>query len=82
MRALEPVQSGFVDRDGVAIHYEVYGDGSPTVYLLMPDTIVESRGWKAQIPFLARLVPGRRERPARKRAAAERPTLTRDMPIA
>ena len=54
MRALEPMQSGFVDRDGVAIHYEVYGDGSPTVYLLMPDTIVESRGWKAQIPFLAR----------------------------
>ncbi len=28
MRALEPMQSGFVDRDGVAIHYEVYGDGS------------------------------------------------------
>ena len=48
------MQSGFVDRDGVAIHYEVYGDGSPTVYLLMPDTIVESRAWKAQIPFLAR----------------------------
>ncbi|WP_019179969.1 alpha/beta fold hydrolase [Microbacterium yannicii] len=54
MRALEPVQSGSVDRDGVGIHYEVYGDGSPTVYLLMPDTIVQSRGWKAQIPFLAR----------------------------
>ncbi|MGN8553823.1 UNVERIFIED_CONTAM: alpha/beta hydrolase [Microbacterium sp. SLM126] len=54
MRALEPRISGFVDRDGVAIHYEVYGDGSPTVYLLMPDTIVQSGGWKAQIPFLAR----------------------------
>jgi pimeloyl-ACP methyl ester carboxylesterase len=54
MRAVEPVQSGFVDRDGVAIHYEVYGEGAPTVYLLMPDTIVESRGWKAQVPFLAR----------------------------
>lgn len=54
MRALEPVQSGFVDRDGVAIHYEVYGEGSPTVYLLMPDVIVQSRAWKAQIPFLAR----------------------------
>ena len=54
MRALEPVRSGFVDRDGVAIHYEVYGDGTPTVYLLMPDTIVQSRAWKAQVPFLAR----------------------------
>ena len=27
MRALEPTPSGFVDRDGVAVHYEVYGDG-------------------------------------------------------
>ena len=54
MRAVEPVESGFVDRDGVAIHYEVYGDGEPTVFLLMPDTIVESRGWKAQVPFLSR----------------------------
>ena len=54
MRAVQPTRSGFVDRDGVAIHYEVYGDGEPTVYLLMPDTIVESRGWKAQVPFLSR----------------------------
>lgn len=54
MRALEPTMSGFVDRDGIAVHYEVYGDGSPTVYLLMPDVIVQSRAWKAQIPFLAR----------------------------
>lgn len=54
MRALEPSVSGFVDRDGIATHYEVYGEGSPTVYLLMPDVIVQSRAWKAQIPFLAR----------------------------
>jgi pimeloyl-ACP methyl ester carboxylesterase len=54
MRAVLPTNSGFVDRDGVAIHYEVYGDGDPTVFFLMPDTIVESRGWKAQIPFLSR----------------------------
>jgi pimeloyl-ACP methyl ester carboxylesterase len=54
MRAVEPVGSGSVDRDGVAVHYEVYGAGEPTVYLLMPDVIVESRAWKAQIPFLSR----------------------------
>ncbi|MGK3951184.1 alpha/beta fold hydrolase [Microbacterium sp. I2] len=54
MRVLEPRETGYVDRGDVSIHYEVYGDGSPTVYLLMPDTIVESRGWKAQVPFLAR----------------------------
>ncbi len=32
----------------------MYGDGDPTVFLLMPDSIVQSRAWKAQIPFLAR----------------------------
>ena len=54
MRALQPTATGSVDNDGLAVHYEVYGDGSPTVYLLMPDVIVHSRAWKAQIPFLAR----------------------------
>lgn len=54
MRALEPSYSGVVDRDGVGIGYEVYGEGEPTVYLLAPDIIVDSRAWKAQVPFLAR----------------------------
>lgn len=54
MQALAPDQSGDVDRDGVRIHYEVYGDGDPAVLLLMPDTIVSARAWKAQVPFLAR----------------------------
>ena len=54
MRATEPATSGLLDRAGVKIHYEVYGQGEPTVYLLMPDVIVQSRAWKAQIPFLAR----------------------------
>lgn len=54
MRALEPVSSGFVGRSVVRVHYEVYGGGDPTVFLLMPDTIVNARAWKAQIPFLAR----------------------------
>ena len=54
MRALEPRSTGSVDRDGISVHYEVYGSGEPTVYLLMPDVIVHSRAWKTQIPFLAR----------------------------
>lgn len=54
MRAMQPTSSGTLDRDGVDIHYEVYGDGYPTVYLLMPDVIVQSQAWKAQAPFLAR----------------------------
>jgi pimeloyl-ACP methyl ester carboxylesterase len=54
MRALEPRISAFVDRDGPRSHYEVFGEGDTTVLLLMPDTIVHSGAWKAQVPFLAR----------------------------
>jgi pimeloyl-ACP methyl ester carboxylesterase len=34
MRALEADTEGFVDRDGVKLHYEVFGDGRPTLLLL------------------------------------------------
>ena len=54
MRALEPTLRGTVDPHGVPIHYEVFGSGEPTVHLLMPDAIVSSRAWKAQVPYLAR----------------------------
>jgi pimeloyl-ACP methyl ester carboxylesterase len=54
MRAVRPASSGFVERDGLQVAYEVYGDGDPTVFLLMPDMIVHSHAWKAQVPFLAR----------------------------
>ena len=54
MRALAPDREGHVQRAGVRIHFEVFGSGEPTVHLLMPDSIVQSRAWKAQIPFLAR----------------------------
>lgn len=54
MRAALPVSSGSVSPHGVPIHYAVYGDGDPTVFLMMPDSIVQSRAWKAQIPYLAR----------------------------
>jgi pimeloyl-ACP methyl ester carboxylesterase len=54
MRAREPDTDGFVERDGVKLHYEVFGDGEPTVLLLPTWSIVHSRHWKAQIPYLAR----------------------------
>lgn len=54
MRALAPTRDGYVEREGARVFFEVYGDGEPTVLLLMPDAIVESRAWKAQVPFLAR----------------------------
>jgi pimeloyl-ACP methyl ester carboxylesterase len=54
MRALAPSREGYVRRDGVRVFFEVYGAGEPTVFLLMPDVIVQSRAWKAQVPYLAR----------------------------
>src|SRR5260370_24101123 len=54
MRARYPDQEGFVERDDVRIFYEVFGTGEPTVLLLPTWSIVHSRIWKAQIPYLAR----------------------------
>jgi pimeloyl-ACP methyl ester carboxylesterase/predicted glycosyltransferase len=53
-RARYPDTSGFVERDGVRLHYEVYGAGEPTVLLLPTWSIIHSRHWKMQIPYLAR----------------------------
>ena len=53
-RARYPDADGFVERDGVKIFYEVYGDGKTTVLLLPPWSIVHARCWKMQIPYLAR----------------------------
>lgn len=53
-RARYPVESGYVERDGVNLYYEVYGSGEPTVFLLPTWSIIHSRHWKMQIPYLAR----------------------------
>ena len=34
MRAREPDAEGYVDRGGTKLHYEVFGDRSPTLLLL------------------------------------------------
>jgi pimeloyl-ACP methyl ester carboxylesterase len=54
MRAREPDAEGYVDRDGVKLHWEVFGDGAPTLLLMPTWTIVHARFWKAQVPYLAR----------------------------
>jgi pimeloyl-ACP methyl ester carboxylesterase/predicted glycosyltransferase len=54
MRACEPEREGFVERDGVKIFYEIFGHGDPTIVLLPAWSIVHSRMWKMQVPFLAR----------------------------
>ncbi len=53
-RARYPDDTGYVERDGVQLHYEVYGSGEPTVLLLPTWSIIHSRHWKMQIPYLAR----------------------------
>ena len=43
-----------MERDGVRLFYEVYGHGEPTFLLLPTWSLIHSRFWKAQIPYLAR----------------------------
>ena len=54
MRATVPEVDEVLVRDGFGVGYAVYGEGPVTVCLVMPDTIVHARAWKAQVPFLAR----------------------------
>jgi pimeloyl-ACP methyl ester carboxylesterase len=79
-RARYPDTTGFVERDGVRVFYEVYGSGEPTILLLPSWSIVHSRFWKMQIPYLARRYRviafdprgnGRSDRPATAEAYAE-----------
>ncbi|MFT4119365.1 alpha/beta fold hydrolase [Bradyrhizobium sp.] len=53
MRARLPDHEGFVDRDGVKIHFEVYGSGPETLLFMPPWSIVHARVYKAQVPFFA-----------------------------
>jgi alpha/beta hydrolase fold len=80
MRACQPVADGYVERDGVKVHDELFGAGEPTVLLLPTWSIVHSRLWKMQIPYLARHCRvltfdprgnGRSDRPTEPKAYAE-----------
>ena len=54
MRARYPDGEGLVVRDGVEIRYERYGEGCPAILLLPTWSVVPSRHWKMQVPYLAR----------------------------
>jgi pimeloyl-ACP methyl ester carboxylesterase/predicted glycosyltransferase len=54
MRARYPDTEQVVDREGVGIHYEVYGHGEPTLLLIPASPITHSRMYKGLIPHLAR----------------------------
>ena len=53
-RARYPDTEAFVERDGQRLFYEVYGGGDETVFLIPTWSLVHSRHWKMQIPYLAR----------------------------
>ena len=53
MRAKLPAREGFVERDGVKLHYEIYGDGPETMFFVPPWVIVHSRVYKAQLPYFS-----------------------------
>jgi pimeloyl-ACP methyl ester carboxylesterase len=53
-RARYPDESGWVERDGIRVFYEVYGSGEPTVLLLPTWSLIHARHWKMQIPYFAR----------------------------
>ena len=54
MRARYPDCEGIVVRDGIGIRYERYGQGWPAIMLLPAWSLVHSRHWKMQVPYLAR----------------------------
>jgi pimeloyl-ACP methyl ester carboxylesterase/predicted glycosyltransferase len=54
MRARLPDQEAFIERDGVKVHYEVYGEGEETLLFMPAFPIAYSRNWKGQLPYFSR----------------------------
>jgi pimeloyl-ACP methyl ester carboxylesterase/predicted glycosyltransferase len=54
MRARQPDRDGYVQRAGVKVFYEVFGEGRPTILFLPSWSVVHSLTWKMQVPYLAR----------------------------
>jgi pimeloyl-ACP methyl ester carboxylesterase len=80
-RARYPDETGYIERDGVRVFWERYGEGEPTIVLLPTWTLIHSRCWKMQIPYLARHFRvitfdprgnGQSDRPSEPTAYAER----------
>ena len=53
MRAKLPDTEGFVDRGGVKLHYEIYGEGDHTIVFVPPWAITHSKVYKAQLPYFS-----------------------------
>jgi pimeloyl-ACP methyl ester carboxylesterase/predicted glycosyltransferase len=53
MRAKQPVDSGYVERDGVRLFYEIFGNGPQTMVFIPAWSIGHSRVFKAMIPYFS-----------------------------
>jgi pimeloyl-ACP methyl ester carboxylesterase/predicted glycosyltransferase len=53
-RARYPDAQGHLDRNGVRVFWERYGEGEPAILFLPTWEITHSRSWKCQIPYFAR----------------------------
>ncbi len=53
-RGRYPDEAGYIERDGVRVFWECFGEGDPTILFLPPWSIVHSRVWKCQAPYFAR----------------------------
>jgi pimeloyl-ACP methyl ester carboxylesterase len=83
-RARYPDAEGYVERDGVRVFYEAYGEGEPAIFFLPTWAIAHSRLWKGQVPYFSRhtrvltLDPrgnGRSDRPTDPAAHGDREVL-------
>lgn len=54
MRAKLPDQEAHITRDGVKVHYEVYGSGEQTLLFMPAFPLGHSRKWKGQLPYFSR----------------------------
>ena len=54
MKPRLPDETGFVERDGVRVHWERFGDGDQTLALLPAWALFPSAHWKMQVPYLSR----------------------------
>ena len=67
-RARYPDSEGYVERDGVRVFYEVYGEGEPTI-LFLPTVVARPLALlEAAASVLRTTLPRDRIRPARERA--------------
>ncbi len=53
MRAKLPHTEGKIDRNGVMLHYEIYGEGDHSILFVPTWSLLHSRVYKAQIPYFS-----------------------------